>query len=246
VKAKSSLIFGIHPVNEALRSGKTIDKIYLKQGFRNEAIPGFFPTLREQHIPFQYVPLERLNRMTGGNHQGIIAMISELEYTDLEQLVPILFESGNVPSLVMLDGITDVRNFGALARSAECAGINGIIIPSKGSAQINADAIKTSAGALNKVPVCRVNSLEETAKYLQNSGFQLIAATEKASSTIYEIDYKLPVVLIMGSEDVGIDPKLLRKADVLAKIPMLGTIQSMNVSAAASVIFFEMVRQRNY
>jgi 23S rRNA (guanosine2251-2'-O)-methyltransferase len=246
VKPKSSLIFGIHPVNEAVRTGKPIEKILLKQGFRNEVIPGLFPALREQNIPFQYVPVEKLNRLTGGNHQGIIALVSELEYTELEKLVPLLFEQGKLPALVLLDSITDVRNVGAIARSAECAGIDAMIVPGKGSAQLNADAIKTSAGALNTLPVCRVNSLEVSAKYLHESGFQLIAATEKAENFIYQADFTKPVAIILGAEDTGIDPKLLKMADVLVKIPMYGLIQSLNVSAAASVLFFEMVRQRKF
>jgi 23S rRNA (guanosine2251-2'-O)-methyltransferase len=246
VKSKSSLIFGIHPVNEAIRSGKPIDKILIKTGFRNETVPGLFPALREQNIPFQYVPLEKLNRLTGGNHQGIIAMVSELEYTELEKLIPLLFEQGKLPVVILLDNITDVRNLGALARSAECSGMDALIIPAKGSAQINADAIKTSAGALNNIPVCRVNTLQEAAKYLQESGFQLIAATEKAEEPIFKADFTKPVAVILGSEDKGVDPKLLKMADALVKIPMFGAIQSLNVSAAASVIFYEVVRQRNF
>lgn len=245
MKAKTSIIFGIHPVNEALRSGKPIDKVLLKQGFKNDVIPGLFPTLRDQNIPFQYVPLEKLNRMTVKNHQGIIALVSEIEYTELEKLVPMIFEQGKAPALVILDGITDVRNLGAIARSAECAGLHGMVIPSKGSAQINSDAIKTSAGALNSLPVCRVNNLADTVKYLKDSGFQIAAATEKAADTIYQADLKQPTAIIMGAEDTGIDPQLLKMADQLVKIPMSGTIQSLNVSAAATVVFFELVRQRS-
>lgn len=238
------MLFGIHPINEALRSGKPIDKIMLKQGFRSEVIPGLFNILREQHIPFQYVPLEKLNRLTTKNHQGIIAMVAELEYTDLEKLVPMLFEQGKLPALVLLDSITDVRNLGAIARSAECAGIDAMVIPAKGFAQINADAIKTSAGALNVLPVCRVTSLPDTAKFLQESGFQLVAATEKAADSLFDADFTKPTVIIIGAEDTGIDPKLLKTADRLVKIPMLGTIQSLNVSTAAAVVFYEIVRQR--
>jgi 23S rRNA (guanosine2251-2'-O)-methyltransferase len=244
MKSKETIIFGIHPVQEAIKSGKQIDKVFFRQGFRNEMTPGLMPALREQNIPFQYVPGEKLNRMTTKNHQGIIAIISEIEYTDLERLVPLLFEEGKTPAFVMLDGITDVRNLGGIARSAECAGLNGIIIPIKGSAQINSDAIKTSAGALTSLPVCRVNSLETTLKFLHDSGFHLIAATEKAQKDLYEADFSQPSVIIMGAEDTGIDAKLLRAADELVKIPMNGTIQSLNVSAAAAVLFFEMVRQR--
>jgi 23S rRNA (guanosine2251-2'-O)-methyltransferase len=246
MKAKSSIIFGIHPVNEAVRSGKPLDKVLLKHGFRNEMVPGLFPAMKEQNIPYQYVPVEKLNRLTGKNHQGIVALTSEVEYTDLEKLIPLLFEQGKLPAVVVLDGITDVRNLGAISRSAECAGFHAMILPAKGSAQINADAIKTSAGALNTLPVCRVSSLPDSAKYLQESGFQLIAATEKAEDYIYAPDFTKPVALIMGSEDTGIDPRLLKMADMMIKIPMYGTIQSLNVSAAASVIFYEIVRQRNF
>jgi 23S rRNA (guanosine2251-2'-O)-methyltransferase len=245
VKHKETILFGIHPVQEAIRSGRQIDKVLLKQGFRNEITPGLLPALREQNIPVQYVPLEKLNRITTKNHQGIIALISEIEYTDIEKLVPMLFEQGTVPALVMLDGVTDVRNLGGIARSAECAGFHGMIIPSKGSAQINADAIKTSAGALNSLPVCRVNNLQETMKYLHDSGFSIIASTEKAEKSLYDADFSQPVLVILGAEDTGIDPKLLKQADMLVKIPMRGTIQSLNVSAAAAVVFFEMVRQRS-
>jgi 23S rRNA (guanosine2251-2'-O)-methyltransferase len=246
MKTKTSLIFGIHPVDEAIRSGKTIDKVLLKQGFKNDMVPGLFPALREQNIPFQYVPVEKLNRLTGKNHQGIIALISEVEYTDLEKLVPMLFEQGKVPAVVLLDSITDVRNLGAISRSAECAGFDAMIVPLKGSAQINSDAIKTSAGALNSIPVCRVANLPDAAKYLHDCGFQIIAATEKAEATIYKADFTQPAAIIMGAEDTGIDPKLLKMADILVKIPMYGTIQSLNVSAAATVIFFELIRQRNF
>jgi len=244
MRPKTTIIFGLHPVNEAVRSGKQIDKVLLKQGFRNEMIPGLFPLLRERNIPFQYVPVEKLNRITGKNHQGIIAMVSELEYTELDKLIPFLFEQGRNPALVILDGITDVRNLGAIARSAECAGFDAIIIPSKGSAQINSEAIKTSAGALTTVPVCRVNNLSDTVKYLHDSGLQIVAATEKAEGDLYNADFRQPLAIVMGAEDTGIDPKLLKVADHLVKIPLLGKIHSLNVSAAAAVLFFEVVRQR--
>jgi 23S rRNA (guanosine2251-2'-O)-methyltransferase len=244
MKAKSSIIFGIHPVDEAIKSGKTIDKILLKHGFRNEMIPGLFPELKNQNIPFQYVPVEKLNRLTGKNHQGIIALTSEVEYTDLEKLVPMLFEQAKMPAMVMLDGITDVRNLGAIARSAECAGFDAMIIPVKGSAQLNSDAIKTSAGALNSLPVCRVNSLTNTAEFLQDSGFELVAATEKAENDLFRADFSRPVAIILGAEDTGIDPRLLKMADTQVRIPMQGAIQSLNVSAAATVFFFEVLRQR--
>ncbi len=244
MKSKTSIIFGIHPVNEAIKAGRQIDKILLKQGFRNEMIPGLFPALREQNIPFQYVPVEKLNRLTGKNHQGIIALLSELEYTELDKLVPMLFEQGATPAFLILDSITDVRNIGAIARSAECSGFHGIIIPLKGSAQLNAEAIKSSAGALNILPVCRVGNLSDTIKFLKDSGIMIAAATEKAEQTIYQADFRQPLGVIMGSEETGIDAKLLKSADILVRIPMQGNIQSLNVSAAAAVILFEVMRQR--
>ncbi|HEX2394852.1 MAG TPA: 23S rRNA (guanosine(2251)-2'-O)-methyltransferase RlmB [Bacteroidales bacterium] len=244
MKHKETILFGTHPVHEAIKSGKQIDKIFLKQGFRNETIPGLFSILRDRNIPFQYVPVEKLNRLTAKNHQGIIAIVSELEYTELDKLIPFLFEQGKTPALVLLDGITDVRNMGAIARSAECAGIDGIVIPSKGSAQINSEAIKTSAGALSIIPVCRVNNLADAVKYLRECGLQIIAATEKADGVLYEADFRQPTAIIMGSEDTGIDARLIKSADKLVKIPLFGKIQSLNVSSAATVLFFEMVRQR--
>jgi len=244
MKHSQIIIFGIHPVEEAIRSGKQIDKILMKQGFRNDMIPGLFPLLREQNIPFQYVPVEKLNRLTAKNHQGIIALVSELEYTELDKLIPFLFEQGKTPSIVLLDGITDVRNMGAIARSAECSGLDAMVIPSKGSAQINADAIKTSAGALSVIPVCRVATLPDAVKYLRDCGLLIIAATEKAETDYYQADFRQPVAIIMGAEDTGVDPKLLKSADRLIRIPMLGKIQSLNVSAAAAVLFYEVVRQR--
>ncbi|MBN2812668.1 MAG: 23S rRNA (guanosine(2251)-2'-O)-methyltransferase RlmB [Bacteroidales bacterium] len=244
MKAKTSMIFGVHPVDEAIKAGKTIDKVLIKHGFRNEQVAGLFALLRENQIPYQYVPVEKLNRLTSKNHQGIIALISEIEYTDIDLFVPGLFEQGKVPAIVVLDGITDVRNLGAIARNAACAGFDAMVIPSKGSAQINADAIKTSAGALNALPVCRVNSLTDTIKYLSDCGLRILAATEKAEDVIFKADLQAPVAIIMGSEDTGIDPRLLKMADQLVKIPMMGPIQSLNVSAAAAVVFFEMVRQR--
>jgi 23S rRNA (guanosine2251-2'-O)-methyltransferase len=246
MKARSSLIFGIHPVIEAIKSGKPIDKVMLKHGFKKEMVPGLFSSLRELNIPYQFVPVEKLNRLTGKNHQGIVALASEVEYTDLEKLVPLLFEEARLPAVVLLDGITDVRNMGAIARSAECAGFSAMIIPAKKTAQINADAIKASAGALNNIPVCRVNDLADAARYLHDCGFHLIAANEKAEVYIFNADYTSPVAIILGAEDTGIDPKLLKMADLQVRIPLYGSIQSLNVSAAATVFFYELVRQRNF
>lgn len=244
--SKSNLIFGIHPVVEAVNSGKTIEKVWIRQDIKNDLVPGFIQQLRQQSIPFQYVPVQKLNKMSGGNHQGLIARISEIEFVDLEKLIPALFEQGRLPAMVMLDGITDVRNLGSIARSAACSGIDAIVIPAKGSAQINADAIKASSGALHSIPVCRAGKLTDAARFIQESGIQLIAANEKAQDVFYSVDFNCPSAFILGAEDTGIDKRLLQMADRIVRIPVYGQIQSLNVSVAASVLFYEVVRQRNY
>ncbi len=244
MKQKSGLIFGVHPVAEALKSGKNIEKVFFRQGIQSDQISGIIHFLQQQKIPFQFVPVQKLNRMTGGNHQGVVARISELEYVDLEKVVPLLFEQGRLPAMAILDGITDVRNIGAIARSALCAGLDAIILPAKGSAQINADAIKTSSGALLNIPVCRANKLTDAVRFLKNSGIQIVAACEKATDVYYSADLIHPTAFILGAEDTGIDKKLLQLADKIVKIPVYGSIQSLNVGVAASVLFYEMVRQR--
>ncbi len=246
MKESANYIFGFHPVMEALHSGKEIDKIYLKKGIRNDLIPGLIGEMREKNIPFQFVPIEKLNRMCRKNHQGIIAQLTLIDYYDIEKLIPSLFETGKLPLILLLDHITDVRNMGAIARTAECAGFHALVIPSAGSAQINADALKTSSGALNFIPVCRTASLTTTVKFLKDSGLQIISATEKAEMTLYQADFTRPTALIMGSEGSGIDKKLLQTSDLIIKIPLFGTISSLNVSVAASVIMYEAVRQRLY
>jgi len=244
MRFEKNILFGVHPVNEAILAGRTIDKVLLRQGFRNDILPGLMGLLKENKIPFQFVPPEKLNSITSGNHQGIIAYISAIEYTNLDMLIPSLYEQGKLPAFAILDGITDVRNIGAIARSAICAGVDALIVPSKGSAQINADAVKTSAGALNTLPVCRVESLYDTVKYLKSSGFSIIASIEKADRLIYQMDFNSPLAIILGAEDTGIDNRLLNLTDHRARIPLTGAIQSLNVSAAAAVVFFEMARQR--
>ncbi len=191
------------------------------------------------------MPIEKLNRITRKNHQGVIAVISPITYQDIEDLLPTIYEKGETPLLLMLDGVTDVRNMGAIARTAECAGVHAIIVPKKGSAEINPDAIKTSAGALYKIPVCRQDSLGRVAKFLIDSGVQLVVSTEKTKESIYDVDYTTPSCIIMGAEDVGVSDDLIRIADKLAKIPMFGEIESLNVSVSAAVVIYEAVRQRN-
>jgi 23S rRNA (guanosine2251-2'-O)-methyltransferase len=195
-------------------------------------------------ISAQQVPVEKLNRITGKNHQGVIAFLSEVTYVDITTLLPSIFEKGDDPLILLLDGVSDVRNFGAIARSAECAGVHAIVIPASGSAAINADAIKTSAGALHRIPVCRHRDLLTVMRFLKESGLRLFAATEKATDSMYATDMRGPAGLILGSEDTGISAQLLKISDSWVSIPMKGTIASLNVSVAAGVVLFEMLRQR--
>ena len=242
---KQNLLYGIHPVSEALKSGRTIDKAMVKQGNNSPQVNELIAALRKANVTVQFVPPEKLNRITSKNHQGLVAFLSEIDYTDLSQLVPFLYEQGKIPFLLFLDGITDVRNFGGIARTAECAGVDGIIIPSTGSVSVTADALKTSAGALNKIPVCREKNISRSLIYLKESGIQLVGTTEKASDYFYNADYTIPTALILGAEDTGLSPQVLKQADKLVKIPLLGSIQSLNVGIAASLIMYEVVRQRN-
>ncbi len=240
--AKEQLVVGNHPVLEAIKAGKVINKIFLKKGGQFTEI---FQLIRTNHIPFQFVPVEKLNRLTKANHQGIIALLSLIEYSNIEDIVQQKFEEGVDPFIVVLDQITDVRNFGAIVRTAECGGAHAIVIPLKGSVSITTDAIKTSAGALNRLPVCRSENMYDTLTYLHESGISIVAATEKAKDIYYKSDLRGPVALLMGSEDSGIDPLLIKKADRLVKIPMSGKIESLNVGVACGIIAFEIIRQRN-
>jgi 23S rRNA (guanosine2251-2'-O)-methyltransferase len=229
---------------EALKSGKEIEKIMIQKGLRGEGFQQLHTLMREMEIPIQFVPLEKLDRMTRQNHQGVVAMISEITYQKIEAILPFTYEQGKVPLVLVLDHITDVRNLGAIARTAECSGVDAILIPEKGSAQVNQDAIKTSAGALYKVPVCRYHSAKESVMFLKNSGLKIIAATEKANLDYTDVDMIQPLGLIFGSEESGISAELLGMADELIQIPVMGEIQSLNVSVAAGVILYEILRQR--
>lgn len=241
---KENFIYGIRPVIEALKSGKEIEKILIQKGLRGEGFQQLHTLMREMEIPIQYVPLEKLDRVTRQNHQGVVAMISEISYQKIEAILPTIYEQGKVPLVLVLDHITDVRNLGAIARTAECSGVDAILIPEKGSAQVNQDAIKTSAGALYKVPVCRYHSVKESITFLKNSGLKIIAANEKANSDYTNVDMIQPLALILGSEESGISAEFLGIADELIQIPIKGEIQSLNVSVAAGVILFEILRQR--
>lgn len=236
------IVFGIQSVLETLRSGKEIDRLLVQRELGNTEI---LDLAHEKGIQVQKVPVEKLNRITRKNHQGAIAFVSAIHYAKLENVIADTFEKGQIPLVLILDRITDVRNFGAIARTAECAGVHAIVIPSKGAAQINADAMKTSSGALNFIPVCREDSLLQTVNFLQNSGLRVIACTEKGKGSMYAIDYTGPTAIVLGSEEDGISDEIIRKSDDLAVIPQSGQVGSLNVSVAAGVIIYETVRQRN-
>lgn len=238
------MIFGIRAVIEAVEAGKDIDKVLVKRELSGELFQELLELLRLYEIPMQRVPVERIDRVTRKNHQGVIAFTSAVTYQKLEQIVPLLYEEGKNPFILVLDGLTDVRNFGAIARTCEVAGVHAIVIPARGSVSVNADAMKTSAGALHSIPVCRERSLKEAIVYLRNSGIKVVTATEKAAELYTGSDMTVPVALLMGSEDTGVDPVHLRLSDELVKIPQFGTIQSLNVSVAAGVLIYEAVRQR--
>ncbi|WP_321375725.1 23S rRNA (guanosine(2251)-2'-O)-methyltransferase RlmB [uncultured Draconibacterium sp.] len=238
-------LFGTRAVIEAIKKRKTIDKILVKKGLRNELISELTDLAKTDGIAIQYVPIEKINRITRKNHQGVLAFVSPIEFDNIENVIPAIYEKGGTPLLLVLDQITDVRNFGAITRSAECAGVQAIVIPEKGMARIGADAVKTSAGAIHNIPICKTNNLYHTVRFLQESGIQIVAATEKAQKLFTETDMKMPLAIVMGSEDTGISSQLLKLADEQLKIPILGKIESLNVSVSAALMIYEAVRQRN-
>ncbi|OOQ62065.1 23S rRNA (guanosine(2251)-2'-O)-methyltransferase RlmB [Mucilaginibacter pedocola] len=241
----NQMVFGIRAVIEAIRAGKDIESLYTQRGLGGGLLNELRDVMNEFGIIAQQVPVEKLNRITMKNHQGVIAFISPITYQKVENIIPEIFERGEVPLILVLDGVTDVRNMGAIARTAECAGVHAIVIPAKGSAQINPDAIKTSAGALYKIPVCRHDNFMQTVKFLQESGLQLVSCTEKTNDYIYAPDYTVPTAIVMGSEEDGIRNDIIRISDHLAKIPMFGEIESLNVSVSTAVIIYEAIRQRS-
>ncbi|WP_299320863.1 23S rRNA (guanosine(2251)-2'-O)-methyltransferase RlmB [uncultured Porphyromonas sp.] len=241
--AKNNMIFGIHPLLEALEAGREIDKVMMRRGLRTEESARILALSRERSVPVQFVPEERLGRLTQRQHQGVIAFISEIEYTPLEELVARVYEEGRAPFIVLLDGLTDVRNFGAIARTAECAGVDALVIPERGSVSVTADAVKTSAGALHRIPVCRVSSIAAAVGLLQSSGVRVVAASEKAEERYTETALQLPLGLVMGAEDHGVSTDVLRMADSITRIPQVGAIGSLNVSVAAGILIYEAVRQ---
>lgn len=241
---KNEYIFGIRAVIEAIDAGKQIDKIFIKKDLQGELAGELFNLIKTHHIVTQKVPVERINKITRKNHQGVVAILSAVTYHSLDNVIPQLYEDGLLPFIVVLDGITDVRNFGAIARTCECVGANAIVIPERGSVSVNADAIKTSAGALHHIPVCRERNIISAIRTLKDNGYQIVAASEKADINYTQADYTTPVALVMGAEDIGISQEALRQCDTFVSIPMFGHISSLNVSVAAGVMMYEVVRQR--
>lgn len=241
---RNEMIFGLRAVLEAMQAGKEIDKILVKKDLQGDLARELFAALKGTDIPVQRVPVERLNRITRKNHQGVIAYMAAVAYQKAEDLVPFLYEQGKTPFFIMLDGITDVRNFGAIARTCECAAVDAILIPTTNSVSVNADAIKTSAGALHTLPVCREHNLADTLRFLRDSGFRIIAATEKGDYDYTKADYTGPLCIIMGAEDRGVSYDHLALCDEWVRIPLLGHIESLNVSVAAGILIYEAVKQR--
>lgn len=241
---KRQYLYGMHPVLEAVRAGKKFDKVLLRHGLENPQFRELMELLQKNGIPYQFVPVEKLNHTVRGAHQGVIACIASIDYISIEEMVDTALAVTPSPLIAILDGVSDVRNLGAISRTLECAGGNGIIVPAKGGAAINADAIKSSAGALMRIGISKVPNLRYAVYYLKQSGFSIVAATEKADGSIYDADMTGPCAVIMGSEGRGISQSVLSLADVRASIPMSGEISSLNVSAAAAVVLFEAVRQR--
>ena len=239
-----NIIFGIRPVAEAIEARKQIERIYVKKGADGQLMNDLKDLMARHRIRWQEVPIEKLNRLTRGNHQGVVAQIAAIDYVELNDILERVPED-ETPLIVIFDGVTDVRNFGGIARSAECAGAHGLITPLKNSAPVNGDAIRSSAGALQNIPVCRVGSIRNTLKTLQVEGFQIVAATEKSKKLLYDADFTKPTVIVMGAEDKGIPQEHLALCDDWVAIPQFGNIESLNVSVATGVILYEAVRQRH-
>lgn len=242
---KNEMVFGIRAIIEAMEAGQSIDKIFLKNDTTGELSKELIDIARSNGVPIHRVPLEKLNRLTRKNHQGVIALISPVPYYDIEEIIARVYEEGRVPTIVVLDGITDTRNFGAIARTADCSGVDALLIPDRGSVSITPEAIKTSAGALFHIPICRCRNLLDTIRIVKASGIRLIGTSEKASYDYTNAAYTEPVALVMGAEDTGISKNILRECDELVSIPIKGNISSLNVSVAAGVMMYEVLRQRS-
>ena len=241
---KSQYIYGIHAVLEAIEAGKDIDKILLSKTLNDETAREISDKARQLRVPVQRVPVQKIDRITRRNHQGVLAMMAAVTYYQVDNLVPQMFDEGENPFIVVLDGVTDVRNFGAVARTCECAGVSAIVIPDRESVSVNADAVKTSAGALNYLPVCRERNLVNAVKFLRDSGFMIVGTSDKNSSPYTQADYTGPVAIVLGAEDKGISPEMMKLCDTQVFIPEFGHINSLNVSVAGGIMIYEVVRQR--
>lgn len=245
MEKKEDYIYGVRAVIEAIKSGKQITKILMQKGLEKELINELNAEMKGKNYQIQFVPYQKLQRVTSANHQGVIAYISPIEYQDLEAVVSKCYDEGKVPFIMILDRITDVRNFGAIARSAECFGAHAIVIPGKGSVNITADAIKTSAGALNSIPVCQVDQIADGVDILQALGLKVYSCTEKGLEKAEDMDFKVPCAIVMGSEQDGITPKVIKRSNGVFQIPMTGNIASLNVSVSAGIAAYEVLRQRS-
>lgn len=241
---RNDYIFGIRPVIEAIEAGRDIDKIFVSKELHSDVARELLDKAREMHVLVQRVPPEKIQRITRKQTQGVLAILSAVTYHRLDHLVPELYEAGLMPFVLILDGITDVRNFGAIARTAECAGVDAIVIPQHGSVSVGGDAVKTSAGALLHIPVCRERSVRGAVQFLKDNGYRVVAVSEKADINYTEANFTDPVALVMGAEDVGISPDVYELCDLRVGIPMFGKIGSLNVSVAAGVLMYEVMRQR--
>lgn len=240
------MVYGRRPIIEAIKAEKTFDKLFVLKNLSGELADEFLKIAKENKVVITKVPPEKLNRLTRKNHQGVVGFISPINFANIDHIIDQTFSEGRDPLVLVLDRITDVRNFGAIVRSAECVGVDAVIVPSRGAAQISGDAMKTSAGALNLVPICRSNNILALLKSLQQSGLSLVACTEKSSSTLYDVPFSQPTVIIMGSEESGIDTEILGICDHKAKIPLVGSIESLNVATSTGIILYEAIRQRKF
>jgi 23S rRNA (guanosine2251-2'-O)-methyltransferase len=244
LEQKSDLVFGIHPILEGLQSDKTFDKILILNTLRTYQAKEIMTLAKEKGISINKVPQQKLDRVTRKNHQGVIGFIAPIEFQNIEDIIPTLYSEGKVPFLLILDRVSDVRNFGAIVRTAECAGVHAIIIPKKGAAQINGETIKTSTGAIFNLPICKVPGIESVLPFLKDSGIHLVACTEKTEVSYTDVDYTLPIGILMGNEESGIALSNIKVCDSKAKLPLIGKTESLNVSVAAGVLMYEVIRQR--
>ncbi|MCB0496978.1 MAG: 23S rRNA (guanosine(2251)-2'-O)-methyltransferase RlmB [Cyclobacteriaceae bacterium] len=241
---KSDMIFGIRPVVEAIRSGKVFDKLFVQKNLMGDLLKELMQEIKEHKVVYTKVPIEKLNRLTRKTHQGVVGFISPVEFASIENIIDRCFATGKNPLLLVLDRVTDVRNFGAIVRTAECAGVDAVVVPARGAAQISSDAMKTSAGALNHVAICRAFNLTQTLETIQQSGINLVACTEKTDKSVFEAELTPPVAIILGSEEDGISADIMKIVNQKAKIPILGRVESLNVSTSAGIIIYEALRQR--